>query len=108
MKRANRLTYTAPDGTVYRGFQNIIRAQRRGNISSEILDTAKFAKVFTDLTRAYTQAKRLAENNLDPIILNGIREREYELMKSNKNQAKGDINAILESSGLNETLNMAK
>ena len=95
MKEANRLTYKGPDGTVYKGFENIIRAMRRGNIPSDVLDTAKFAQIFTKLTRAYTRSKRLAENSLDPVILNGIREREYDLMQSNKNQASGNIDAIL-------------
>ena len=95
MKEANRLTYKGPDGTVYKGFENIIRAMRRGNVPSDILDTAKFAKIYSDLTRAYARSKRLAENSLDPVILNGIREREYDLMQSNKNQASGNIDAIL-------------
>ena len=108
MKRANKLTYTSPDGTTYKGFIEIIRAQRRGMIPSDILDAAKFAKVYTDLTRAYVKSKRVAENNLDPVILAGIREREYTLLNSNRNQKSGDIDTLLEDAGLQETLNMPK
>jgi hypothetical protein len=73
MKDANRLIYTAPDGTVYKGFVNIIQAARRGFISSEILDTTKFANVYSNLTLAYAQSKRLAEDNLDEPMRSGIR-----------------------------------
>ena len=108
MKDANRLTYTSPDGTVYRGFTNIVQAQRRGLVPSEILDSGKFANIFNRLNTAYAQAKAAAENNLDPIILAGIREREYELKTSKFNQLSGNLNQVLEDSGLNETLNIAK
>ena len=105
---ANRLTYTAPDGTVYKGFKNIIQAQRRGLISSEILDSGKYANIFNRLNIAYAQAKRLAENNLDPIMLAGIREREYQLKNAKFNQQAGDLNQLYEDSGLQKTLNIAK
>ncbi len=108
MKDANKLTYKAPDGTVYKGFENIIRAQRRGMIPSDILDTAKFAHIYSRLTLAYTQAKSDAEDNLPEPMRSGIREREYVLEQSNINQAKGDLNTVLDDAGLNETLNMAK
>ncbi len=105
---ANRLTYTAPDGNTYRGFKNIIQAQRRGLISSEILDSGKYADIFNRLNAAYAQSKAQAENNLDPIILAGIREREYQLKTSNFNQRANDIDQVLQDSGLQKTLNIAK
>jgi len=37
-----------------------------------------------------------------------IKQREYELQNSNINQQKGDVNALLQDAGLQETLNMAK
>ena len=108
MKDANRLTYTSPDGTVHKGFVNILKAQRRGNISSEILDTAKYANIFSRLTLAYAQAKRLAENNLDEPLRSIIRQREFDKINSDLDQKLGNIDTVLESSGLQETLNMAK
>ena len=91
MKTANNLTYTAPDGTVYKGFVNIVRAQRRGFISSEVLDTTKFANIYHMLTQAYSQSKKLAENNLDEPMRSGIRDREYEKINSEHNQTAGNI-----------------
>ena len=108
MKEADKLTYTGPDGTVYKGFVNIIRAQRRGFITSEILDTTKFATIFNQLTLAYSQAKRLAEDSLAEPMRSGIRQREYEQMNSEDAQQRGDVDQILENEELKATLNMPK
>ncbi len=108
MQDANKLTYTAPDGTIYKGFKNIIRAQRRGMVPSDVLDTAKFENIYSRLTLAHSQAKTLAEDNLPEPMRSGIREREYELDLANTYQQSGNINAVLEDAGLQETLNMAK
>jgi len=108
MKDANKLTYKAPDGTVYKGFQNIIQAQRRGFISSEILDSAKYANIFARLTQAYAQSKRLAEDSLEEPIRSGIREREYEKINADYNQKSGNLDQLYQDSGLQDTLNMAK
>ena len=94
MKAANKLTYTGPDGTVYKGFVNIIRASRRGLITSEVLDTTKFANIFSRLTLAYAECKRLAEDNLDEPMRSGIREREYEKINSDYNQKAGNIDQL--------------
>ena len=108
MKEANRITYTAPDGTKYKGFVNIIQAQRRGLISSEILDSGKFRGIFNKLKQSYAQAKRVAEEHLPPEIRVAIREREYAAKTSTYNQKAGKIDEVLQDSGLQETLNMAK
>jgi len=105
MKKANKLTYTGADGTVYKGFTNIIQAQRRGMIPSDILDSSKFANIFTELKQAYAKSKRFAEDNLDEPMRSGLREREYSKYESTLNQKKGNINQVLEDSGLQETLN---
>ena len=108
MKDANKLTYTGPDGTVYKGFTNIIQAQRRGMIGSDILDTSQFANIYSRLTQAYSKAKRAAENNLPEVMRDGIREREYNKYSSKVNQQQGNLNQVIEDAGLSETLNMAK
>ena len=108
MKKAERLTYTAPDGTKYRGFSNILQAQRRGFISSEVLDSGKFAEIFSLLREAYSQSKRLAEKSLPDEIKAPILEREFKLKTKVHNTKAGDIDAVLQSAGLTETLNMAK
>ena len=93
-KDADRLIYNAPDGTVYKGFVNIIQAARRGLISSEILDTSKYANIFSRLTLAYAQSKRLAEDNLDEPMRSGIRQREYEKINADYNQKAGNIDEL--------------
>jgi hypothetical protein len=108
MKDANKLTYKAPDGTVYKGFQNIIRAQRRGFITSEILDTAKYENIYARLTQAYAQAKVFAENSLDEPMRSGIREREYDKMNADIDQRTGNLDQLYDDAGLNKTLNIAK
>jgi len=108
MRDANKLTYTSPDGKTYKGFVNIIQAQRRGSISSEILDTAKYENIFTRITQAYTTAKRLAENDLDDPMRSGIREREYAKLDADRKQKTGQLNQLYEDAGLTETLNIGK
>ena len=108
MKIANKLTYTAPDGTVYKGFTNILQAQRRGFITSEMLNTGKYERIFSELTLAYNQAKNIAEDSLgdDPAtapILASIREREYAKQMNLEAQQAGDIDTAVE-----EALNMPK
>jgi len=103
MKDANKLEYGG-----YKGFVNILRAQRRGLISSEILDTGKFANIYSRLTLAYAQAKRLAENSLDEPMRSTIIEREYAKQQSDYNQKTGNLDQLYEDAGLTETLNIPK
>jgi hypothetical protein len=92
---ADRITYTAPDGTVYTGFVNIVQAARRGGISSEVLDTTKFANIFSRLTLAYAQSKRLAEDNLAEPMRSGIREREYQKQQAEFTQKTGNLDQLI-------------
>jgi len=94
-KIADKLTYTAPDGTVYKGFVNILKAARRGGISSEILDSTKFVNIYSKLTVAYSQSKRLAEDNLDEPMRSGIRQREYDKIKLDNNVQSGNIDQLI-------------
>ena len=89
MKDANRLEY---DG--HKGFVNILKAQRRGLISSEVLDSTKFANIYSRLRQAYAQSKRVAEDNLPDEIRAGIREREYAKLNAEYNQKTGDIDQL--------------
>ena len=108
MRTAANLTYTDPSGVTYKGFTNILQAQRRGMIPSEVLDSGKFAQIFSLLREAYSKAKRVAEDNLPLDIKAPIREREYALKRNTYNQKAGYLDQVLEDSGLQETLNMAK
>ena len=95
MKDAASLRYTAPDGTVYKGFVDIVRAARRGFITSEILDTAKFANIYSQLTLSYAKNKRLAEDSLDEPMRSGIREREYDRLNAEDAQKGGELSEVL-------------
>ena len=108
MRKANRLTYTGPDGVKHQGFINIIRAQRKGLVSSEILDTAKFANIYAEIDVAYAKSKRIAENSLAEPMRSGIREREYEKINADHNQKSGNLDQLYEDAGISETLNIAK
>ncbi len=108
MRDANKLTYTAPNGKVYKGFKEIIQAQRRGWISSEILDSGKYERIFLRLNAAYANAKQLAENNLEEPLRSTIRQREYDLIESKLNQETGDLDELYKDAGLQETLNIPK
>ena len=108
MKDANNLRYTGPDGVTHKGFINIIRAQRKGLVSSEILDTAKFANIYARISVAYAKSKRVAEDNLDEPMRSGIRQREYEKINSDHNQKTGNLDQLYEDAGISETLNIAK
>ena len=95
MKDAEKLEY---DGI--KGFVNIIRAQRRGMISSEVLDTAKFANIYSRITQAYIAAKRYAENSLPDDIKSDIRMREYEKIEKDKDQKRGNLDKLYKDAGL--------
>merc|ERR1712072_1354919 len=95
MKDANRLTYTGPDGVTHKGFINIIKAQRRGLVPSEMLDSGKYANIYSRIRRAYADAKRNAENSLPDQIRAGINLREYEKLQSDRNQKAGNIDELI-------------
>ena len=92
---ANKLTYTSIDGTEYKGFVNIIQAARRGFISSEILDTAKFASIYSRLRTAYAHSKTFAEDSLDEPMRSSIIQREYEKQGSDYQQKTGNIDQLI-------------
>ena len=99
-QRADNLTYTAPDGTVYKGFRNILRAARRGNISSEVLDIKKYALVFKEITAAYNDAKRVAEDSLQDgteaqqLMYAEIQAREFKILNRKVNTESGDLETL--------------
>ena len=64
MRDANKLTYTTPDGTVIKGFKNIMLNIRRGNIPSEVVDYKEYAMIFKRIDRALRQSTKLAEASL--------------------------------------------
>tara|TARA_R100001594_G_scaffold123244_1_gene159637 strand:+ start:7901 stop:12130 length:4230 start_codon:yes stop_codon:yes gene_type:complete len=61
MKDAKNLTYTDDSGTTYTGFINVMRALRRDGVSSDEINTAKYARIVTRIDKALSRAKENAE-----------------------------------------------
>ena len=103
-KRAEKLTYTLDNGTVIKGFRNVIRAARSGNIPSEALQHDQYGNVFNEIKHAYNKAKSLAEDGLGDYdatakereIYANIKDREYKVKASKSFQRSGDIDKAVE------------
>ena len=113
MKDANKLTYTLPDGTVIKGFINIVKYHRKGGISSELLDTGKYGKIYMRLRSAYIRAKKRAEmqlqygNTIERQIWAEIKDREYKQNHIKRDQETGNLD-YLDQQNINETLSIYK
>ena len=107
MRDAENITYTGSDGVTYKGFVNILKAQRRGNVSSEVLDSTKFQGIFNRISTAYDQAKALAENSIDVEMQTAIREREYQKKIQEDHTTYGNLDGLYEEA-YPETLNLIK
>ncbi len=115
--RADNLTYTDPiTKKTYKGFRQILRAARKGNISSEVLDIKQFANVYRDITTAYNDAKRYAEKSLqhgneaERLMWASIQARELKLINRKQNTKTGNLNALYEYEDipLNELIDIYK
>ena len=99
MKDANKLVYTGskyPELNGIKGFINIVKAARKMGLSSEDLPTEKFKGVFDRLDRAFSDAKRQAELNLDKETLANIRQREYNKRVKEHYVKEGNIDQTLQ------------
>jgi len=101
--RADGLVYIDPiTKKTYKGFKEVLRAARSGNISSEVLDSKKFANIYRDITSAYNNAKRVAEDTLqhgskaERLIWAKIQARELRLMQNKQSTKEGDLAGIKE------------
>ena len=105
IRRANNFEY---EGHV--GFVNIIKAQRRGLVSSDVLDSSKFLGIFDEINSIYLNAKNLAELNLPDDMRNEITRREYIERNKSLNTERGDLDALYQDAypELEEILNLAK
>tara|TARA_B100001996_G_scaffold316706_1_gene259845 strand:- start:431 stop:4474 length:4044 start_codon:yes stop_codon:yes gene_type:complete len=115
-QRAENLSYTDETGVTYKGFREILRAARKGNVSSEILNTKKYAGIFDDITSAYNDSKRLAEDTLrdgnetEKLMWANIQAREFRLLNRKFNTEIGDLDTLYndEKTPMEETLEMFK
>tara|TARA_R100000781_G_scaffold99955_1_gene63514 strand:+ start:1222 stop:5313 length:4092 start_codon:yes stop_codon:yes gene_type:complete len=99
--RADSLRYTDPHTKkTYKGFREVLRAVRRGNISTEVLDAKDFANIYRDITSAYNNAKRTAEETLqygtktERLMWARIQAKELQLLERKNNAQQGDLEAI--------------
>ena len=108
--QAENIEYTDINGKTIKGFINILKAQRRGLVSSAFLDSTKYQNIFAEITAAYNEAKALAESDLPPEMKSSIEQREYERIRLQRQNEYGDIRSIKEDAypKLDETLNIAK
>ena len=95
-KKAENLTYTDVNGKVIKGFVNILKAQRRGGVSSDYLNSAQYQRIFAEITTAYNRAKSRAEAALPLEMKTAIREREYEKLRLQRQNEYGQIDQIKE------------
>ena len=99
MKDANNLVYNSsryPELNGIKGFINIVKAARKMGLSSEDLPSEKFKGVFDRLDRAFSDAKRQAELNLDKETLANIRQREYNKRVKEHYVQEGNIDQTLQ------------
>jgi len=109
MRRANNMKHEFPDGHTAVGFDNIIKYARNQGIASSVLDHRKYKGIFKQVNKAYSKAKRAAEQSLPMEISIGIRQREIEATTHDRLNAKGDINTLnrLSYPDLKETIDLA-
>ena len=85
--------------TLYKSLDKKTRYDIRKSIQSNLALSSKIE---------YSYCEKYIFNNLPPLIKANIRQREYEKKNSDYKQRVGNIDQVLEDSGLQETLNMAK
>ena len=111
-RKAESFTYTDNNGKEIKGFVNIIKAQRRGFVSSTYLNTTKYKRLFAEITTAYNRAKSKAEAALPLEMKQSIRRRELEQLRLRKQNEYGKIDDILQEqypqSKVNEVLSLTK
>ena len=64
MRDASRLTYTTPEGVKIKGFRNIIRAIRIGQIPESVLNHKEFALIIPQINAALRKSTSLAADDL--------------------------------------------
>ena len=96
IKESDSLTYKLPDGTVVKGFRNIMRAVRNGKIPESILSYKQYAMVIPRITIALRYATRQAQYELNGrgrfINIVVDENKIYEQKQATK---KGDIPKVL-------------
>ena len=98
MKDAAKITYKGREYPFLKGktgFIEILKTARRYNVSAEDLEISDFAQVYSRLDRAFVLAKKIAESELDPKILAGIRAREIKVKEIKQAAKGGDIDGVL-------------
>ena len=99
MRNSKNMTYRGvdyPELKNEKGFINILKAARRIGISGKDLDIKEFRNVYSEINKAFTDAKKIAEASLPDNILSAIREREYKTKNKKKSSKRGDIDVVVD------------
>ena len=99
MRNSKNITYKGVDYPELRnekGFINILKAARKAGISGKDLDIKDFRNVYSEINKAFTDAKKIAEASLPDNILSAIREREYKTKNKKKSSKRGDIDVVVD------------
>ena len=98
IKDAQKITYKGREYPFLKGkvgFIEILKTARRYGVSGEDLEISDFMQIYSRLDRAFVRAKKIAESNLDPKILAGIKAKEIKKQELETAAKSGDIDGVL-------------
>ena len=73
----------------------ILKKMRSGGISSEVLETEKYKRIYSRIRRAFNSAKLKAEGSLDPVDRADLRFREINQSRRDVDTERGRIDELL-------------
>jgi hypothetical protein len=97
IRRANNLSYTDEQGKTHKGFRNIVKALRLGNISQEEFDHKEFGLIFSQIDKALRTATKLAERSFE-----GSNDIEIQGLIKHKQKSKTQIGDVDKALSLSE------
>ena len=98
IKDADKITYRGREYPFLKGkvgFIEILKTARQYGVSAEDLEISDFMQIYTRLDRAFVRAKKIAESELDPKILAGIKAKEIKKQELETAAKSGDIDGVL-------------
>ena len=78
-----------------KGMIPILKKMRSGGISSEVLETEKYKRIYSRIRRAFNSAKLKAEGSLDPVDRADLRFREINQSRRDVDTERGRIDELL-------------
>ena len=89
MRKAENLEYNG-----IKGFRNILKAERNGNVPSSVVDSTQYKSIFAEITKAFNKNKKIAEGRLPLELRSAIREREIEVRNNKLNNKFGMLDRL--------------